>query len=239
MKTKRTIFPIVLLAIGIIAFNACKKEASPVYSSNNIITTTPTVPVGNYPAGLGDVPGTPVCSPYILPSNIEVVGEIQSSTFKSTNFNKETQNVNDFIITPKTTFIQLGSGSLVQVYMKFYNKSSQPTSLIIPGGLMFCPGDTTTQTGITIQPDTLIIPGNDTTGCNIKAYCTNLHKGIPNNTNYKILGTTLHSDLWEMVGILKTKKKLSQGSQVQSIIWNVTDRGGLTEQDRTYLNNLP
>ncbi|MFZ4399572.1 MAG: hypothetical protein ACOYO1_06035 [Bacteroidales bacterium] len=237
MKTKRFFIPVVSLLIGFLLFNACKKDINPIYPVAKPVVTT--IPVGIYPAGLGSTPGTPVCNPFILPENIEVIGEIKSAAFKSTVFDKETQNINDFIYTPKTTFVELGSGSLVQIYMKFYNKNSQPTTLVIPGGLMFLPGDTAAQTGTTTQNDTIIIPPHDSLGCHIKTYCTNLHKHVPNNTSYKMLGTTVHSDLWTMVNILKTKKKLAPGSQVQSIIWNITDRGGLTDADRTYLNNLP
>jgi hypothetical protein len=233
MKTKSIIFPVILFVIGLIALNACKKDVNPASPA------APAIPVGYYPAGLGSTPGTPVCKPYILPANIVVIGEIQSAVFKSGFFDKETQDINDFILAPKTTFIELGSGSLVQIYMKFYNKNLQPASLIIPGGLMFCPGDSTAQTGTTVQNDTIIIPPHDSIGCHIKTYCVNLHKHVPSNTKYKMLGTTLHSDLWTVVDILKTKKKLAPGSQVQSIIWNITDHGGLTVQDRNYLNSLP
>jgi len=238
MKTKSVIFSIMLVAISAIVLNACKKDVNPTYPSAPAPAVV-TVPVGNYPAGLGSSPGTPVCKPFVLPSNIVLLGQIQSASFKSTGFNKENQNIEDFIFNPKTTSVSIGSGSLVQFYMKFFNKSPLPTTFIIPGGLMFLPEDTTTQTGTTVQPDTLIIPGNDSVLCYVRTYCTNLHKHTPNNTKYKMLGTTLHNDLWTMVDILKNKKKLDQGSQVQSIIWNITDHGGLTDADRIYLNNLP
>ena len=61
---------------------------------------------------------------------------------------------------------------------------------------MFCPHDTSCQTGITVQPDTITISGNDTTSCHIRTYCTNVHKHVPNSTKYTMLGTTLHTDLW-------------------------------------------
>lgn len=237
MKTKRIFLALIVCIIGIFVFNACKKDVNPMYPSVSPVVTT--IPVGIYPSGLGNNPGIPVCNPFKLPNNVEIIGDIKSAAFKFSNFNKETQNINDFIFTPKTTFLELGSGSLVQIYLKFYNKNPQPTTLIIPGGLMFLPGDTAAQTGTTTQNDTVIIPPHDSIGCHIKTYCTNLHKHVPSNTNYTMLGTTVHSDLWTMVNILKTKKKLAPGSQVQSIIWNITDHGGLTDQDRTYLNNLP
>jgi len=237
MKTKKLSITVVIIAV-LFVMNACKKDVNTTYPTTPPVVI-PTVPVGNYPAGLGSTPGTPVCKPFNLPANIVLIGEIHSSVFKSVSFDKATQNINDFIIQPKTTFLELGSGSLVQVYLKFFNKSSQPTSLIIPGGLMFCPGDSAAQTGITVQPDTIIIPGNDSIGCHIKSFCTNAHKHVPSNTKYKMLGTTLHSDLWTMVNILKNKKKIQPGSQIQSIIWHITDNGGLTESDKTYLNSLP
>ncbi|MCX6232060.1 MAG: hypothetical protein NTZ33_11005 [Bacteroidetes bacterium] len=235
MKSKKYFFAVIMIIVGIVALNACKKDVSP----SNYTPYVDPYPVGNYTSGLGINPGKPVCKPFILPQNVELMGEIHSATFKSTNFDKLTQNANDFLITPKTTFLELGSGSLVNVYLKLYNKNSVPTTVIIPGGLMFCPGDTNAQTGTTTQNDTIIIPPHDSTGCHIKTYCTNLHKHVPSSTTYSMLGTTLNSELFNLVQILKTKKKLPQGSQVQSIIWHITDQGGMTDADRTYLNSLP
>ncbi len=237
MKTNRFFYPLVVCVIALITLNACKKDINPVSPTNSPVVHI--IPVGNYPSGLGNTPGVPVCNPYILPANVEIIGEIKSAEFKSGFYNKETQNVNDFIILPKTNFLELGSGTYVQVYLKFHNKNAQPKTLIIPGGLLFCPGDTTAQTGTTVQNDTVIIPGNDSIGCHIRTYCTNLNKHVPNNTTYKMLGTTVHNDLSTMVTILKTKKKITQNTEIQKIIWDITDHGGLTEQDKAYLNALP
>jgi hypothetical protein len=238
MKTKSIIYPVALLVIAIITMSACKKYESETHLSNPIVDNS--IPVGNYPSGLGNSPGTPVCKPFVLPSNIVLIGEIHGATFKSTNFNKETSNINDYIILPKTNFIDIGTGIYIHAYLKLFNKSSQPTSLIIPGGLMFCPEDSTSQTGTTTQPDTVLIPGNDSIGCHIMAYCTNLNRHAPpSNTKFKILGTTLHTDLWTVVNIMKNKKKITDVGKMQSIIWDITDRGGLTEQDKAYLNSLP
>ena len=219
----------------LIALSSCKKEVE----EPQPIEQSVTYPIGNYPSGFGSSQGTPVCSPFVLPSNIVYIGEIFSHSFKVTNFNKETDNIDDFITTPKSNFIVLGSGSLVNVYIKFFNTRPQQSILIIPAGLVFSCIDTTAQTGIIVQPDTVIIPGNDTIGINLKCYCTNLHKHVPSNTNFKLSGITLHKDFNTLIGILKNKKKLSQGSQLQSIIWHITDAGGLTDADITYLNNLP
>lgn len=234
MKSKK--ITLIVLALGLFTFFACEK----VDVTNKSTTPTPVSPkVTNNPSGLGSNPGIPYCAPFSFPPSIQLIGEMQSSQFKSTNFDKETQNAEDFILNQKTTFIPYGSGSLVNIYMKFRNTSSVKQTLIIPGGLMFCPIDTTDQTGVIIQPDTIVIPGNDSASIQLRAYCTNLHKGVPNNTTYKMVGTTLHSDLYKMVEILKNKQKLPQGTKVQSIIWNISDRGGLKPEDITYLNSLP
>lgn len=232
MKIKN--FIILLFAISFLTFIACEK----VDVTNKSVNSTQSPKVLNNPSGFGSISGTPYCAPYNLPSAIQIIGELQSSSFK-TFFDKENQDPADFIINPKTTFIPIGSGSLVQVYMKLYNKSSVKQKLIIPGGLIVCPEDTLSQTGVIVQNDTLIIDPNDTTGVLLKAYCTNLHKHTPYNTKFKIIGTTLHEDMYKMVGILKNKQKLQTGSKVQSIIWNITDHGGLTDDDIIYLNNLP
>ncbi len=232
MKTVKS--TLLVLILGIFAFAACEK----VDVTNK--TIAPVAPeVKDNPSGLGSNPGKPYCAPFILPSGIEFIGQMQSSGFKSTNFDKENQNAEDFIMNQKTTFIPLGSGSLVQIYMKFRNKNPFKQTLIIPGGLIFCPEDTAAQTGVIVQPDTLILNPNDSVGVLLKAYCTNLHKHVPNNTKFNLIGVSLHSDLNTVVGILKNKQKLQQGSKLQNIIWNISDRGGLTDEDIVYLNSLP
>lgn len=232
MKTTKITF--ILMALALIGFNSCEKVE---VTNKTIAPELPKVAVN--PSGLGSNPGIPYCAPYSFASGIEIIGEMQSTAFKSTDFNKETQKAEEFILNPKINFIPIGSGSLVQIYIKFRNKNSFKQTLIIPAGLILCPEDSTSQTGVIIQSDTLILDPNDSTGVLLKAYCTNLHKGVPHNTKFKMIGTTLHEDLYRMIGILKTKQKLQPGSQAQSIIWNITDHGGLTEEDLNYLNSLP
>lgn len=232
MKTVRSTLLVIVLII--FAFAACEKV-----DVKNKTIAPPAPEVKDNPSGLGTNPGKPYCAPFNFPAGIELIGKMQSSSFKSVNFDKENQNAEDFIMNPKTSFIPLGSGSLVQIYMKLRNKNPFKQTLIIPGGLIFCPEDTTTQTGVIVQPDTLVINPNDSVGVLLKAYCTNLKKHVPSNTTFNLIGVSLHSDLHKVVGILKNKQKLQQGSKVQSIIWNISDRGGLKDEDVDYLNSLP
>lgn len=222
-----------LLALGFISFYACEK----IEVTNK--TVTPIQQVMDNPSGFGTNAGKPYCAPYFFPASIQLIGEMQSTAYKTTFIDKEKQNAEDFIIYPKTNYIPVGSGSYVQVYIKLFNSSAVKQTLIIPGGLIVTPEDTTCQTGVIVQTDTIVINPNDTTGVLLKAYCTNLHKHVPSNTKFKIAGTTLHNDMYRMVAILKNKQKLQQNSQVQSIVWNITDHGGLTDADLTYLNSLP
>ncbi len=231
MKTKKITF--IILALGFLTFIACEKVEVTKKTSPEVLPQ-----VMNNPSGLGSNPGQPYCAPYSFPASIELIGDMQSSPFKAQLTDKENQNIEDFIIQSKNNHIILGSGSLVQVNMKLHNKSTVKQTLIFPGGLMFLPEDTTSQTGVIVQNDTVIIDPNDTTTVLLKSYCTNLHKGV-HQTKFKMIGISLHSDIWKVVDILSRKKKLSQGSNLQSIIWNISDHGGITEADINYLNNLP
>lgn len=236
MKTKSIFFNIFILALALISFNACKKDDS---SSNNkppvVIEQTP----GYHPQGLGSNPGQPYGISYTLPNDIRLIGAITSSPQKGI-VNDKVAQLSDFTnFTPKADYVSYGSGTYVNLYVKLLNTSFQTKTLIIPAGLIFSCEDTSTQGGVIIQPDTIVIPGEDTVFCCLKSYCTNLHKSPPSNQVYKITVTTLHYDLWLVAYILKNKQTIQDSGTIQSIIWSITDGTGLSETDKNYLLSLP
>ena len=125
------------------------------------------------------------------------------------------------------------------MYVGIRNLTAQNRTLIIPSGMIFCSDDSTNQSGIIIQPDTIPIPGNDTTFCLLKSYCVNLHRSPPSGAHYKIAVVTLNPDFVYVTNILRNKKRVTDVSTIQSLIWNITDNGGLTQENKTYLNSLP
>ena len=236
MKTKIIFLNVCFLAVVLIIFNSCKKDDSTNVNKPPVVVTPTT---GYYPQGLGSVPGKPYGIQYTFPSEIKLIGQITSFQQKGVIYDKLAQ-LSDFAnFTPKSDYITYGSGTYVNLYVKLFNTNSQPKTLIIPAGLIFCCEDTSTQGGIIIQPDTIVIPGQDTAFCILKSYCTNAHKSPPSNNIYKMTVTTLHYDLWLVAYILKNKKTIQDASTIQTIIWSITDGSGLSETDKNYLLSLP
>jgi hypothetical protein len=212
-----------------IAIIGCKKENTTTYYPIDNQQK-----VGYFPYGFGTVSGIPVCKPFVLPPNVEIRGNIQSSVGKSSSFNKLSQDISQ-----KESYAFIGSGAL-KFYIRFCNKNSSQQKIIIPAGLILCSQDTLSQNATTTQNDTIIIPPHDSLICVLFAFCTNKQRTFK-NVYYDILGTTLHQSLYELVQILNHKQKLNwyDIETIQNVIWHITNGSGMTNEDRVYLNNLP
>lgn len=236
MKKNLILFLVVLfVATMTISYQSCKKDDT----VTNIVRPPVTPPHINYLLGLGNIPGKPVGTNYSLPSNFHLTGPIMSDPGKALTGDKQALLLAGIFPGIKTDYTTFGSGTYVNLYVGIRNITAQNGVLIIPSGLIFCSEDTTDQSGIIIQPDTIPIPGNDTVLCCLKSYCLNLHHSPPSNAIYKMTVTTLNPDLVYVVSVLRNKKPVTDASQIQSIIWNITDNGGITQSDKTYLNSLP
>jgi len=236
MKSKWMLFLVVLFVAAMtINFESCKKDET----VTNVVRPPVTPPHVNYLMGLGNTPGKPVGNSYSLPSGFRFTGPVMSDPGKALTGDKQALLLAGIFPEIKTDYTTFGSGTYVNLYVGISNISTQNRVLIIPSGLIFCSEDTTDQSGIIIQPDTIPIPGNDTVYCCLKSYCLNLHHSVPSNAVYKMTVTTLNPDLVYVVSTLRNKKPVTDASQIQSILWNITDNGGLTQSDKTYLNSLP
>lgn len=236
MKQKLNfLLPILFAGFLLISMSSCNKEDV----VTNVITTPNRPTPTNYMLGLGSNPGKPVGTAYNLPTYFRFTGPIMSSPGKEYTGDKMAMLLNGELPEPKTDYVIFGSGTYVNLYVGITNITSQNRVLVLPAGLIFCGEDTTNQNGIIIQPDTIPIPGNDTVFCCLKNYCLNLHHSVPSGSPYKMTVTTLNPDLVYLVNVLRNKRPVTEAGQIQSIIWNITDNGGLTASDKAYLNSLP
>jgi len=245
MMKKFIFLTLSVFLLSALLFNSCKKEdvKDPKPQDN-----TPAI---NYNAGLGDTPGYPVGTPYVLPQHVEIIGEIRGglpSGNKQGGIDKVKYKgpfPTDLI--PKN-WISYGTGTYVNLYITFYNTLGTDATLVLPGGLIFCDtldSDTsngTHQRGLILQSVHIFLPALDTAFAHLRAYC--LNKNLwPSSYDavYYIGPVTGNQELNQMVSIMAPKQyPFGEESALQTIIWNITDYGqNLTQQEIQYLNSLP
>lgn len=227
---------------------SCNKDddnSTPVVQPN-----TPTLSTSL--SGLGNHGGYPSGTPYVLPSNIKLIGSMYggSPPGYSHYFSgpKNIKNIDEYqSSSPKINYDEYGLGTYVYVYMKLYNNSNFPYKLIVPGGLIMSDsthGDTTstdtTQSGLVIVEDTIHFPPNDTVGVCLKSFCCNLHHGIPYGNKYTFSVISNNDQLYKMTNILRGKTSLEEHvSDIQGYIWQITDGTGLTQADIDVMTSWP
>lgn len=234
-----------ILVLAAIVVSGCKKD--------NIDTspspTYPPITYVDYNQGLGSNPGYPVGMQFTLPEHIKLIGEIRGGApgRNLTIEDKQTYSGPFPIDIPLRNWVTYGTGTYVNLYMKFYNNSSSPTTLTLPGGLIFCDTQDNShepqyQRGFLLQSVHIPIPPFDTAYVHLPCYCLNMHLAVPDfNTVYYIGPVTMNPNLNLIVQIMAPKQyPYGYEYDIQSIIWNVTDNGQpLTQADIQFLQSLP
>ncbi|OPZ97190.1 MAG: hypothetical protein BWY70_01565 [Bacteroidetes bacterium ADurb.Bin408] len=241
---KKYFFTIFLTSSILLLFNACQKEKNPQP------TPTPTPTVNPYLAGLGDHIGYPAGTPYTLPPVIHLVSDIRGGYYSKSSVikkNKSYKGPFPINLIPKN-WVYYGTGTYVELYFKLYNTLTTDTLVIIPGGLIFCDSldnDTSNgiyQRGFILQNDTIYIHAHDTAYVVLEAYCLNANLSASDyGAVYYIGPVTSNPNLNQIVTIMSAKQyPFGHESEIQDIIWNVTDYGqNITQQEIQFLNNLP
>lgn len=239
MKKALSLLIIGGFVLSIIA-TSCKKEKD---TPSNPISQTPIYSTSL--SGLGNHGGSPTGTAFVLPPNIKIVGSMTGG-YGSFKISKTIGNINSYLANaPKTNYDPHGIGTYVNVYFQLRNTASSTYNLIIPAGLIMCDSlpndsipDDTTQSGIIITDDTIVIPGDDTIGVCMSSFCLNLHHSIPSGNKYMFKVITNNDKLSQVIAILRHKKSLADHiSDIQSILWSITDGAGLTQADIDMMNS--
>ncbi len=201
-------------------FSSCRKE-----KNNNQITFEP---------GLGDSKENPTGTSFTLPSDVV--------------FNGDATTINGYYDCSNDSLRILGFGTYVELIVPLRNNRNDTAFVTFPGGLIFVSSSTADQNGLLIQTYVVKIPPLSDWCVSLHLSCTNLGRHIPEiGSVYKNPVVTNSQKLLELVDILSTKQLLrlcnsnasSYSFDLQMAIWNITEYGALTAEDRAFLNTIP
>ena len=226
---------LVCAAIMALSFNACEKK--------DVLEPYEPGEIPGLGSAIGDVPG----SQFNFPNGIELVGDITGSISSSNYWSQSTSG---------QTIHYYGSGyGYVDLLLKLRNVRSSSITITIPMATVFVSKNGSTQNGVLIQKVTITIPANSDYNLGLVLYCGNQHKGSAGSGSVYVLGTVCNaSSLIELCKLLQNKminiEKFtptstadkntynSQKSQLQRIIWQVTDGSGISQSDIDYIKAL-
>jgi len=240
MKSKIYLFLAFLIVVAF-AITSCKKDKTTPPVDDTYVPLA--VNLSTSLQGLGANHGIPVGSAWAFPANIKVVGHILGGDPGKAPYLgiKTVKSWDEYVEnSPKTNWQIDGLGEFVFLYMKLHNTGTTSAKLIFPAGLVFCNDSTTdstavdtTQTGIIVVPDTVVIPGGDTLNLCLKSFCTNPNRHAPTFVSvYKPRVVSNNNQVYHFINALKGKTTLpSHESEILTYIWQFTGGNPLTEAD--------
>jgi hypothetical protein len=135
-----------------------------------------------------------------------------------------------------------GSGAgYVDVALPLQSEGSDD-KLELPRGLLFLSKSREHQHGLLVQPVVIEVPARSTKRVLLRLYCGNEgRRPAGEETEYVAGPVTKDPAVRELLSLLVAKKFGAEAERklVQEAVWEVTDRGGLTDETRASLGRLP
>lgn len=219
MKMKHS-FVLLTIAAGMaFLFYACKKSSGG------------DKPGGEQPGkiqGMGNTPGTPQGTPFVLPDGVTTIGNILGETCD--------------------TSYEAGSGGLVEVCIALYNNKNTDITLTVPAGLILVAAEPEeNQHGILIHETIIVLKANKLTRLGLNAYCINSHRDPSAGDDVYTLGPVTSSTLMKaLIEQLKNKKVNREHypeydgysdvrGPLQDLVWSISDGLEMPAAERTRL----
>lgn len=191
------------------------------FSCTKDISFIPALPKSNIP-GMGTAGGDLQGTPFIFPEGIEILGQISGYDY---NTGHPCQVIG------KSPFVHI-------ILSMLYH--GPDTSFILPAGITFKSLSEEDQNGILIQKETLHFTTGDTCTTVINLFCINASRHASNaDSRFSIGPVTNAPSMLELIDLLKHKRIADDIGIVQGIVWDVSDYGGLTKEDRNVIAALP
>ena len=192
---------------------------------------------GDGPNGPDGSPDKPFESPrgtaFVLPSNLSIQGTLEGvSLFGETD---ETSPCHASVAGDAGV-----SYNFVNVCVRLHNTSATPDTLELPTGLTFVSQDTDVQNGLVVQPISVRVPAAGDTTVVIHLWCSNEHRGASTSgIRYTLGPQTNVAGIGEIASLLEGKRIDEDAvNPIQEAVWDVSDRGGLTDASRDALRAI-
>lgn len=208
--TRKAVIASTFILCGIILLFSCKK-------TEDLIPDEPTSGIPGMGKTNGELQGTA----FHLPTGIEIIGTLKGYEFDTIPCQ------------------EAGYGFYVNIGMKLVNHGPD-TMLVLPAGLTFKSLSDEDQNGIIVQKQRLHLSIGDTCFVAIGAFCLNLYRhGSDGDSRFEIGPVTNAEPMQELINLLENKNIINDAYAVQDFVWQVSDFGGLTDNDRTAIGHLP
>lgn len=215
------------LMLAVLLLSGCGEDAG---------SSTPRVP------GLGGSNTTPSGTVYQLPAGISI-----NRMYGAGHPTNQTQPV-CFATGTQPSVVSMAWG-VVDLCVQFLNSNATAANFTLPAGITFVPEPTNNppQNGLLAQETTSIsVPAGGSAWVIVRAYCLNARYPSADGHEFQKLAidirgrADLYSGLLEIIDILRTRSVDShlEAEVVQQAVWDVTDRGGLTQARREELQAL-
>ena len=130
----------------------------------------------------------------------------------------------------------VGHGGLVRVCVGFHNTGLVPITVTLPPGLVFVSNSLESQNGLVLTETTIVVPVTSTTFyVPVYAYCLNLgrHNTAGAQDTYRAGPLTDDASVLELLALLQGRQVTPAFDfKLQQILWDITENGGLTQEDR-------
>jgi len=132
------------------------------------------------------------------------------------------------------------TGAIFSIVLQISNTSGNSITYSLPAGIQFIPNSTDAQTMMLLQIYTITIePGATETIC-LPVYCLDAELDAPGAEYSFSLGSIVTSSCLREILDLTAGKTIdfTEAFNVQMIVWSCTDSGGISAEERSYLENL-
>ncbi len=192
--------------------------------------------------GLGTSNTTPNGTAYQLPAGVTI-----NNIYGATHPSNQTQPV-CFSTGGQPQSVSMAWG-VVDLCVQFLNGGATPANFSLPAGLAFVPEpmNNPPQNGLLAEQTTnIVVPPGGSAWVVVRAYCLNARYQRADGHVFQKLAIDirsrpdLYSGLLEIMDILQTRTvdTHAEAEVVQEAVWDVTDRGGLTQARREQLQAL-
>ena len=174
-------------------------------------------------AGMGDSTAAPTGQTYAWPQGVQVDDPVKGD--------------DPFCVPPEQPATPpAGHGGLVRVCLGFHNTGLVPVTVTLPPGLIFVSNSLEGQNGLVLTVTTIVVPVTSTTFyVPVYAYCLNLgrHNTAGAQDTYRTGPLTDDPSVLELLTLLQGKQVTPAFDfKLQQILWDITENGGLTQEDR-------